>query len=171
MKSKTKNTLIGGLLAIVFVMAIGYAAFAQQLTINGNAEITSKWDVHIKSITPAATGTAKSNSATVGTDKLSATFSTTLTSPGDTVTYTVVVENSGTLAAKVASGGVTFSQGNTDAITYSTSGITAGTTTVAANGGTVSFTVKVAYNSNVTSQPASSALTNALTMSLNFVQA
>jgi len=46
MESKHKNALIGALLAVVFVMAVGYAAFAQQLTINGTAEITSNWDVH-----------------------------------------------------------------------------------------------------------------------------
>ena len=45
MESKHKNALIGALLAVVFVMAVGYAAFAQQLTINGTAEITSNWDI------------------------------------------------------------------------------------------------------------------------------
>ena len=45
MESKHKNVLIGALLAVVFVMAVGYAAFAQQLTINGSAEITSNWHV------------------------------------------------------------------------------------------------------------------------------
>ena len=38
------------LLAVVFVMAIGYAAFSQQLTINGTASIDSSWDVHIEDI-------------------------------------------------------------------------------------------------------------------------
>ena len=45
MESKHKNALIGALLAVVFVMAVGYAAFAQQLTINGSAEINSSWDI------------------------------------------------------------------------------------------------------------------------------
>ena len=46
MESKHKNILIGTLLAVVFVMAVGYAAFAQQLQINGTATINSTWDVH-----------------------------------------------------------------------------------------------------------------------------
>ena len=50
METKHKNALIGALLAVVFVMAVGYAAFAQQLTINGSASISSSWDVHIKDI-------------------------------------------------------------------------------------------------------------------------
>ena len=33
MESKHKNVLIGALLAVVFVMAVGYAAFATTLTI------------------------------------------------------------------------------------------------------------------------------------------
>ena len=48
MENKNKNVLIGALLAVVFVMAVGYAAFAQQLTINGTSTITSKWDVHME---------------------------------------------------------------------------------------------------------------------------
>ena len=45
MESKHKNVLIGALLAVVFVMAVGYAAFATTLTINGEATITSNWHV------------------------------------------------------------------------------------------------------------------------------
>ena len=54
---KNKNILIGGLLAIVLIMAVGYAAFATQLTVNGTAEITSKWDVHFKEDNTAMTAT------------------------------------------------------------------------------------------------------------------
>jgi len=64
MESKHKNALIGALLAVVFVMAVGYAAFAQQLTINGTAEITSNWDVHYN---PASTSFTCKNGRTNGT--------------------------------------------------------------------------------------------------------
>jgi len=33
-------------------MVVGYAAFAQQLTINNTAEISSNWNVEITNITP-----------------------------------------------------------------------------------------------------------------------
>ena len=73
MDTKNKNVLIGGLLAIVFVMAVGYAAFATQLNITGSANVTSTWDVHIKSITAGTpVGTATSKSATVAAGGLSA---------------------------------------------------------------------------------------------------
>lgn len=57
MDSKNKNILIGGLLAIVLVMAVGYAAFATQLRINGQANITSSWNVHFKLADGDSTGT------------------------------------------------------------------------------------------------------------------
>ena len=58
MDSKNKNILIGGLLAIVLVMAVGYAAFATQLQINGTANITSSWNVHFALPTGATAGQA-----------------------------------------------------------------------------------------------------------------
>lgn len=171
-ESRNKNILIGALIAVVLIMGVGYAAFAQQLTITGNANITSNWDVHIKSITPGEpVGTAKNVSAEVTPgDNTKATFSTQLVSPGDSLTYTVVVENTGTIPAMVDTDGITFEEGpNNQAIKYSHSGISDGTK-VAANGGTAQFTVTVSYLSSVTSQPAPEQLTNTLTMKLNFVQ-
>ena len=48
MNKNRKNIIIGGLLALVLVMAVGYAAFATNLNITGTSTIDSKWDVHIK---------------------------------------------------------------------------------------------------------------------------
>ena len=45
-----KSSLILILLAVVFVMAVGYSAFAQSLNITGSATIDSTWDVHIENI-------------------------------------------------------------------------------------------------------------------------
>ena len=38
-----KNMLLGGLLAIVVLMGIAYAAFATSLNITGTASVTSNW--------------------------------------------------------------------------------------------------------------------------------
>lgn len=171
-ESRNKNILIGALIAVVLIMGVGYAAFAQQLTINGSANITSSWNVHIQSITPGTpNGTAENVSATVDpVDNTKATFSTNLVSPGDSLTYTVTVVNAGTIDAKVDTNGITFTEGpNNQAIKYSYSGINDGTK-VAANNGTAQFTVTVTYDSGVTSQPSAEQLTNTLTMNLDFVQ-
>lgn len=177
MNSKTKNTLIGGLLAIVFVMAVGYAAFAQQLKITGDTTITSSWDVQMTSIVKSSsTGTGGDVPYVAGTtengtrlvDGATAQFCADLQSPGDSVTYTVTIENKGNLNAKVNT--IKFEKGaNTDVVDFTYSGI-AKNTAIAA-GATATFTVTVTYNSEITSQPADNKLSNTLTMNVNFVQA
>ena len=166
MEDMHKSSIIMVLLAVVFVMAIGYAAFSQQLTINGTASIDSSWDVHIEDI--AVNGTTldgKNVSATVGDDKLSASFQAELVSPGSSVTYDVTVKNGGTLNAKLES--ITFTDDNNDAIEYSYAGITQNDVINA--DGTQTFTVTVKFNDTYTSTPANK--TSNLTMYLSFVQA
>lgn len=187
MESKRKKLFIGILIGIVLLMAVGYAAFTTSLNINGTAEISTKWDVHIKSITPSseATSTVVGNDTVytsagsikhIVKDNYTAEFEAVLLSPSESVTYTVVVENSGTIDAKVAPNGISFSdttmgQANpTDAILFSYSGIAAGDT-LTANGGTDTFTVVATYNPAITSQPASAQLEKEVTMTLNYIQA
>ncbi len=108
METKHKNMLIISLLAIVLVMAVGYAAFAQSLKISGTANITSKWEVHFDENsasyqTSSLMGTTPTATVTVGKDGLTAEFEAELISPGDTVTYTIPVVNTGTINAKLTS--------------------------------------------------------------------
>ena len=166
MEDMHKCSIIMVLLAVVFVMAIGYAAFSQQLTINGTASIDSSWDVHIEDIAVNGTTLDGNNvSATVGDDKLSASFQAELVSPGSSVTYDVTVKNGGTLNAKLES--ITFTDDNNDAIEYSYAGITQND--VINVDGTQTFTVTVKFNDTYTSTPANK--TSNLTMYLSFVQA
>ena len=140
MESKHKNALIGALLAVVFVMAVGYAAFAQQLQINGTATITSTWDVHFDETKdedsgavsaepgiPTAT-TQPSGTITYG-DEHTATLSATLIQPGDKVTYTLTIENGGNITANLGTPTVTM-EGDTD-----------GTGNLTATKGNIKFTV------------------------------
>lgn len=177
MNAKTKNALIGGLLAIVFVMAVGYAAFAQQLTINGDASITSTWDVQMTGISetshngtgtdvPYAAGTAEDGTKLI--DGATAQFKADLKSPGDSVTYTVTVKNSGDIDAKVEK--IEFSKGdNSDVIDYTYTGIAANDTLT--GGQSKTFTVTVTYNDSITTQPADDKLSNTLTMHVSYKQA
>ena len=186
MESKHKNALIGALLAVVFVMAVGYAAFAQQLTINGSAEITSKWDVHMEqegaNYVPASTmGTAPTGSVTVEPGGLTASFSATLISPGDTVTYTIPIVNAGTLNAKLST--ITLSSTTPDMV-IDNSGLTAttqdgnikytvtspGTGVLNANGGKATITI-VAEFVDKASQGNLQGATADLTVTMNYVQA
>lgn len=112
MESKHKNALIGALLAVVFVMAVGYAAFAQLLTINGTATIDSKWDVHFDPTQTSSTGVSavqgtggtETPTGTIAYDgsNTTATLTAGLKQPGDTVTFTLKPSNYGSLAAHAA---------------------------------------------------------------------
>lgn len=107
MESKHKNALIGALLAVVFVMAVGYAAFAQLLTINGTATIDSNWDVHFDPNQNTAspqmgTGGTEQPSGTIAytSNNTVATLTANLKQPGDEVSFTLKPSNYGSLNAK-----------------------------------------------------------------------
>lgn len=166
MEDSHKSSLILILLAVVVVMAIGYAAFTQALNIEGSAHITSKWDVHIEEIAVAnEINRGKNISATVSEDKLSADMQTELIMPGSSVTYNITVKNSGTLDAKLSV--LNFNDSNNEAIIFSHSGI-AINDEIKSNQ-TQTFSVTVTFDPNYTHYPEVN--TSTLTMTLSYVQA
>lgn len=171
METKHKNALIGALLAVVFVMAVGYAAFAQQLTINGSASISSSWDVKITNIEVSTqSGTASNIGAEVGEGGLSASFDASLMSPGDSITYTVTVHNGGTIDAKLSEWSLEAGDTNAeDPIVYTVNDLT--NEEELAAGADKEFTVTVTYNDKVTQQPAQEDLTKSATVNLTYNQA
>lgn len=73
--SKGRNVVIGTLLAAVAIMAVGYAALAQTLTINGTATINSTWDIKISKaelVTESTTAPTASATPTIQTNGTSA---------------------------------------------------------------------------------------------------
>ena len=160
MESKHKNALIGALLAVVFVMAVGYAAFAQTLTINGSATIDSTWDVHFDGSKTEGAGIVDAEAGLVGATapdggiisyedtNHKANLSATLHQPGDKVTYTLTILNTGSIDAALhepvltvegatAGSGLTQSKGN---IQFTVQGLAEGTSLPNTSGST---TVKV----------------------------
>ena len=183
MESKHKNALIGALLAVVLVMGVGYAAFAQQLTINGTSTITSKWDVHMETgtTTPATTmGTTPTGTLTIAQGGLSASFTASLTSPGDTVTFTVPIVNKGTLNAKLST--ISLSGAN---MTIDQSKLTAvsadgnikytvtspGTAVLTKSTGTATVVVKAEFVNKDGGNTNAYNSTAPLTVTMNYVQA
>ena len=142
METKHKNILIGALLAVVFVMAVGYAAFAQTLTINGTASIDSTWDVHFDGSKTEGAGIVDAEAGLVGATapnggRISyedtnhkAILSATLHQPGDKVTYTLTILNTGSIDAKLHKPVLTVD------------GATAGTGTLTQSKGNIQFTVQ-----------------------------
>lgn len=163
-ETKKRNIVICSLIGVIVLMGVAYAAFSTVLNVNGTANVTSKWDVKITSITGKnAVGTATDAAAPTFTNT-TATFSTNLVSPGDSKTYDIVVTNNGTLPAKLSS--ITENKGTNPAIVYTASGLTQNQ--VIAAGATATYTVTVTYSNSVTSQPAST--TSAFSATFNFVQ-
>lgn len=143
-----KNKALLAAMVVIGVASVAYASFASTLTINGTGTAQGSWDVHIQSITrTSATGaTDVGTSPSVATDKLTATFNVDLAYPGATATYSVVIANSGNVAAKLNSltNLTTLNGSSPTYITYTIGGV-AQNDVLAANS-TVTATVTVTWN-------------------------
>ena len=116
-KYQKKNLLIGGLLAIVVLMGIAYAAFASNLTITGTGSVSSNWCIGFDSTRASdyeatagiSGGTVPTGSMSFSGDSCSTSFKTTASlnasfkQPGDKIEYTLTIGNKGTLAAAIES--------------------------------------------------------------------
>ncbi len=163
-KHQRNNIIIGGLLSIVLLMMVGYAAFASKLNISGTSNITSNWDIEITNIESKNIVGSASNSSDPTYSGLTATFNTNLVSPGDSITYDITVTNKGSLDATLKK--INLSDPNNDAIIFKTSGLKEGGTLVSGNSAVLS--IKVTYDSSVTTQPDN--LTGNITATLEFEQ-
>lgn len=105
-KSTKKNykMLLLIILLILLGIAIGYATLSQRLTINGTATVDAEWKVVFKSIEVASSSGATQATSTPSKDSdTSVTFNVTLAEPGSYAEYTVIVENQGSIKAKLDS--------------------------------------------------------------------
>ena len=162
---RQRNYIILGLCSILLVMAAGYAAFRSQLTINGTSNISSEWKVLITDIQSSVLEGNATDAETPSHTDTTATFKTNLVSPGDSMQYTVTVENQGSIDAVLKT--IQKSDSNNNAIIFEITGIEQGDTLKAHE--TTTFNVTVTYNRDVTTQPDN--LTSDLTITLNYVQA
>lgn len=185
MEKKQKNILIISLLAVVLVMTVGYAAFAQQLNIDGSAAISSRWDVHFQETgasyqTGSTMGTTPTGNITVEKGGLTAEFTAEVVSPGDTVTFTVPIVNAGNIEAVLNS--MTLSGTDVD---VQSDGITAiskdgnikytvtspGTNVLPAENGTANLIIKAEFVDKEEGNENAFEKTATLKVTLNYVQA
>ena len=107
-KDVKKGKMMIGLLLLIGVIGVGYAALNANLKINGVANISSaSWDVHFKSGSIAVssgsvTGTNVTTAATI-TNATQVDYAVKLALPGDFYEFTVVAENTGTIDAMIDS--------------------------------------------------------------------
>ena len=165
--AKGRNLVIGVLLAAVAIMAVGYAALAQTLQINGTATISSNWDVAITDITKGTPTGGAANRTPASHTGTTATFDVTLNQPGDTMTYVVTVHNGGTLNAKLTGLTVTPEESEVEGIYFDVTGVERNVTTLDA-GEDNQITVVVGWRQTGTDMPAE--LSQNLTVSLTYEQ-
>lgn len=165
---KKKDILIIVMLVAVVCMSSAFAMLSQKLEHDGTGAVEGNWDVKITNIVESATqGAGVSESAS--SDLTVASFAVGLNEPGDSVTYTVTVENNGNIDAKLESitSQATPEYGTDDNpyVIYTYDGITS--ESVLKAGESISFTVTIQYSSEAT--VVSNMVAN-LTTVLNYVQ-
>ncbi|HSX32833.1 MAG TPA: hypothetical protein VLF91_00645 [Candidatus Saccharimonadales bacterium] len=167
--SGIRNKLVAGAIVVVGLATIAYAAFSQSLSVNGSGTASGNWNVAITNITQASQTGVTENSAPTHTGT-SASFDVDLAYPGATAQYDVTVTNSGSIPAKLSSitDLTSINAAAPTYITYTETGVTAGTTTLAANGGTNVLHVTVTWNG--ASAPSSTGASKAATITLNYDQ-
>lgn len=168
MNSKTKNILLIILLIAIIGMAIGYAALAQLLNINGTANISANWDIKITDIKEGVlNGAVSKTAAVVAGDKLSASFDVDLQHPGASATYLVTVQNAGTIHAKLESitGIETANSASPTELTYHIDAVADDTLNA---GASKVYTVTVNW---ADSDAIPSTKTKSATITLNYIQA
>ena len=169
-KSNKKNLIIGGLLAIVLIMAVGYAAFATNLNINGSSAITSNWDVHIKDNGVNAKNPTQGAASTKArkVDALTGEFACTLQIPGtSSIEYDIEVENLGSFDATLDTVTISGTTEAVSAVVTESSSLKQGDT-ITKNGGTDTLTIKVSLN-DISQLP--DVTTINITVTLDFSQA
>ena len=118
---KAKKAIIITMCSLICIMAIGYAAFATNLKINGTANIASTWKVLFTKIEEVSKTSGVTINKVPTAEGTSATFDVDLTSPGDKIVYKITVANQGTLDAIISD--ITASETGSDAIKFEITGI------------------------------------------------
>lgn len=161
---KDKGLLIVMLCVVVIVMSIAFAAFNSALNINGTASIASTWAIGFDEDNSSceaggSVSISSSNTAIVGFN---------LDVPGQEITCTLTVKNTGTLDAKLDSIIATPSGDApiTFTVTPSNDDLATRPVLVKTNG-TETITVKATYD-DIESQPED--ITNTLVVTANYVQ-
>ena len=98
---KQRNIIIGTLCCLLVFMGIGYAILSANLNILGKSTFVGTWNIVMTNISVVSEGQATGTYSDLSTDNQNATLSVDLYKPMDKVTYTVTVENQGTIDASL----------------------------------------------------------------------
>ena len=98
-----KILVVAALIISIVAIGIGFSAFSETLTINGNASVqTSSWKVKFSELGSATlTGTAAEVTKPTLSDTTIGTYNATFKTPGDSISYKIKVSNTGSYNAKI----------------------------------------------------------------------
>lgn len=168
-KNQKRLVLILALVVMITVMTVGYAAFSTDLFISGTANITAEWLVKFTEIKEGTMVGAKTvGTPTISEDTTTATFEVDLAYPGASATYNIVVENAGSIDAKLNSidGVDAANAAQPNGVTFAVTGVSEGDEL--ASGAKKTVTVTVTWDADDTSVPTTTSKT--ATITLNYVQ-
>lgn len=171
---KDKNIrviMMVAVVALVCIMGIGFAAFSTTLSINGAGTVkASSWNVVFDNLSAVSkVGTAVEVTAPTISDNNThiGDYDVTFTTPGDSISYSFDVKNTGTFDAEISSIVISTPActGNGDTatvdannvcnnlsytLTYTDSGTAVSNGDTLNSGATKNMTLKLSYNSSVT---------------------
>lgn len=164
-----KNIVLTVLMIAVLIMGYGYSVLLQELSIHGSAEINgATWQIEITGIKDKGLlGSAEVVEEPTFT-KTTASLNSAFKYKGDSVIYQMMVENKGSMDAKLDSIQILPSGDAKSAVTYKVTNVTPGATMLRA-GETNEIDVTVAY-SNPENQTELD-FTETVAVVLNYVQA
>ena len=160
--NKKTKIIIVMMIAVVF-MAVGYAVLSTNLNIQGTSNLTDSWGIRINSVESTPTGRAYNISGPTYSNT-TMTFNVGVKESGDKMTFTITVQNYGTLDAILDS--IDISNSGSYVIIYGIEGIQQGTRLLA--GESKTFTITTEFDINAVSIPDN--LVKELTVTLNYIQ-
>jgi len=159
-----KRTIVIAMSIAVLLLITGFSLFSTRLTINGISEVTSSWKVYFESIEKTSVEGAATEASTPKIFNTTIEFEVNLRKPGDSITYTAVLKNGGTIGAIVNN--IDASVTATESSTYTVTGIKKGDKLAA--GASKEITIKVEYDRDYTAVPDEK--TNDLIINIECVQ-
>ena len=110
-----------GIIAVIFVMSLGYAALSQHMDIDGVTVIDRNWVVKITGTTKSITGNATENHTYVSN---TVTMNVTLPDTSSKVQYSIQIANLGNLVAKLSN--IEIIEDDNSSIVYEITGVEEG---------------------------------------------
>lgn len=191
---KIKTLSLVALVVAVLGLTVAFAALSAQLTIEGSATVSkASWDVHFANLSaPTITGgsSVKPMTSDLGIQADNTTAiklpKMTFTKPGDTITYTVDVVNSGTINAKVGTAPIckiTYDDTNTNAadkdmvdpnfvckLTYSDDAEISANDELNSNSGTKTMKLTIGYSADAEKVPSNDVIISEIKVEMKYVQ-